>query len=323
MYIFIKDKKTFKTKSHQLVLDYEITRSIYDAYSSFVISTPENIPKSGDILYSDNGFFCVVETVSINEQKTTLEASQIITLFSRKLLHYGDTWTYLEQHLADLIDANFVNCSDAFYALPYLQVNALSQTRSGMLPDVENELYSIQSYAAKARRLKNIFFDWSISRTQLTLDIIKKTPVVKNIDFSNPNYILTEQDFSIKTVSKITAKAQDTGTSSEWYVDTGGNVVNYVPAKRVDGEWITIIVPTTAEVADAVQDEFSKNIYAHNIKFMAPKKNGFSLYDKLNIVMNGEAFTSYVSGITEKKGSELVEITCGELQMVYPFKNLL
>lgn len=323
MYIFIKDRKTFKTKTHQLALDFEITRSVYNVYSSFVVSTPETMPKNGDILYADDGFWGVIENIAVDEKKTTLEVSQIITLFSRKLLYAAESWSSLEQHLADLISANFVNCPDAFYALPYLQVTALSQTASAMKPDVENETYTIQSYASKARRLKNIFFDWGLTRTALVLDIVKKAPSVKNIDFSNPNYTLTEQDFSIKTVAKITAKAVDTGTVSDWYLDANGNITTNPPTNRIDGEWETIIVQYAEDVSDAVADEFSKNVYSHNIKFLAPKRKGFALYDDLNIVLNGAKFKSYVSGVTERKGSDFVEVSCGELQMSYPFKNLL
>ena len=40
MEAFIKDRRTFTTESHDLVLDYEIKRSIYDTVSSVTIKTP-------------------------------------------------------------------------------------------------------------------------------------------------------------------------------------------------------------------------------------------------------------------------------------------
>ena len=51
MRAFIKDRTTFATKSHNLVLDYVLKYSIYDTVSSVTIQTPAVLPEEGDILY--------------------------------------------------------------------------------------------------------------------------------------------------------------------------------------------------------------------------------------------------------------------------------
>ena len=101
------------------------------------------------------------------------------------------SFTYLEDRIAELITDNFIQCSDTFYAMPYLNVRTVTHTASQMRPDLENNIYAVKSYAAKARRVHNIFLEWDISRTNLSVDVVRRVKTVKNVDFSNPDYILT------------------------------------------------------------------------------------------------------------------------------------
>lgn len=324
MRAFIKNYKTFITTSHNLVLDYELKHSIYDTVSSVTIETPPVLPQEGDIIYLENGFFGVIKTVSPDRGQTVLDMNQIITLFSRNMFYAPAPFTYLEDRLAQLINENFVNCPDTFYAMPYLNVTALTHTASQMMPDLENNIYAVKSYAAKMRRLYNIFCEWSINRETLTLNVVKRVKTVKNIDFSNPNYILTAQDFSVKTVSKVTSYCEENGQTQTWVLLDDGSIVNSTPtAGRVNGDWIPIVVEKAANVTDSVRDEFAKNEYSHKIEFQAPAESGFRLYDRLQVKLDNKIFNSYVSGVTERKGSNIVDIQCGELQMQYPFLDLV
>lgn len=325
MQAFIKDSKTFETTSINLVLDYELKYSIYDTVSSVTIPTPANLPQVGDIIYLDgNGFFGVIKNVSLDYGKTELDVNQIMTLLGRDMFYQSSTFTYLEDYIVELITDNYTNCSDSFYALPYLTATAVTHTSSQMLPDLENNIYSVKSYASKMRRLYNIFCTWGISRTQLTLTVAQQIKTVKNVDFSNPNYVLTEQDFSTKSVSKITTFCEENSQTQTWILLNDGSIVNTLQTTdRVNGEWVPLVVQTAAEVNDAVKDEFAKNEYSHKIEFQAPKSTGFNLYDKLNIKLNNSIFSSYVSSVTYKKNSDIIDVQCGELQMQYPFLNLL
>lgn len=324
MRAFIKDIRTFETTAHELVLDYKLVKSIYDAYSTVIISTPPTIPKEGDIIYIDSGYYGLIQSVYVDRGKTELSCSQIINLFGRKMFYTAQSFTYLEDYLAQLITDNFINCPDAFYALPYLQVNATTHTTSAMNPDLTEGVYSVKSYAAKMRRLYNIFCDWSLSRTALTLNISQKAPTVKNIDFSNPAYYLTAQDFSASTISKITTLCEEDSSQQDWVLLESGDIVNDAPAAgRKSGEWTTLIVKESANVADNVKDKFLSNEYSHHIEFSAPVSAGFNLYDRLNIKLDNKIFSSYVAEITTEKNSTRATITCGELQMQYPYLDLI
>lgn len=323
MQAFIKSIKTFETTSHNLVLDYEVKYSIYDTVSNIIIETPSKLPKEGDILYMENGFMGVISTVSPEYGATTLGCNQIVSLFSRNMFYTDAARTYLEDYLADMISENYINCADSFYAMPYLNVVAETHTASQMGPDLEDNIYSVKSYAAKMRRLYNIFLKWSLTRTSLNLNIARNVKNNINVDFSNPAFKLTTQDFSSSSVSKITSYCEETGEYKVWVLLDDGEIVNSSPSSgRVDGEWIPLRVQKASDVEDAVKDEFMKNEYSHKIEFMASKSAGFSLYDRLTIRLDNKIFSSYVSGVTFNKNSDVATISCGELQMQYPYLEL-
>ena len=82
-------------------------------------------------------------------------------------------------------------------------------------------------------------------------------------------------------------------------------------AGRVNGDWIPIVVEKAANVTDSVRDEFAKNEYSHKIEFQALTESGFRLYDRLQVKLDNKIFNSYVSGVTERKGSNIVDVQCG------------
>lgn len=326
MYCFIKSKNTFETLSISAVFDYSIYLSIYDSVSTIIIKTPNASISAGDFVYIDGGiFFGVINSIEPDYGRTTLQCGQPVTLFSRNMFYTDQSFQYLEDYLAKLITDNFINCSDPFYAIPYLSVQATTHTTATMKPDLdENNIYSIMSYASKMRRLYNIFLEWTISRNSINVTIASRTMSQKNIDFTNPSYKILTQDFSDSSISKITSYCVENSQYQDWVLQNDGTITNTISnTNRKYGEWVPLVVQNAADVTDSVRDLFFQTEYSHNIEFSAYKRSGFSLYDRLLIKLNGSIFSSYISGIKFQKNSNASTITCGELQTVYPYLNRL
>lgn len=324
MQLFIKDKKTFITKSNTLILGYEIKPSIYDTISTYTIPN-ENLPNEGDFIYDEyTGFIGVISSVQTIKDIAELHVKQIHTLFSRKIIYTQEAYTYLESYLKSLIDDNYTNCSDSFYALPFLSVTAATQTSSTMIPDIDQHSFSVSSFMAKARRLKRIFCVFSLDRATLNISITTRSNAAKNIDFSNPSFSITGENYSGKTISKITSYCDEDTQTQDWVLLDNGTIVNTTPATgRVEGEWTTLYVNRAADVQDAVYDEFAKNYYSHNITFQCPISYKFDLYDNLKIKIGNKIFTSYVAQMRKWNNSKVQEIQCGELQVQYPYLDLI
>ena len=324
MIVFIKDKKTFVTKVMVNAVDYEIHESIYDTVSMITIPTTKSPITEGDfVLFDGNSFVGLVTEVDIDGGRTELSVEQGIKAFSRDMFYTSTSYTYIEDYLKSLIDTNYKNCTDGMYSLPFLSVNALSHTNANCKPDLDNDVFNIKSYISKLRRLQDIVCDWDFTRTELTLNIYKKTFPLHNIDMSNPRYIITEQTISNQSVGKATVFCEDNSSYSTWYLKTDGTATTTKPADidRVDGEWVTLTVKESADIQDEVKDTFAQNYYSHKVSFKTDTE--FEIYDRLNLRIDGKIFNSYVSGTKKKKGSKLTEVECGELQTQYPFLDRL
>ena len=219
MIVFIKDKESFITKAVATAVDYEVVESIYDALSTVVIPTPKTIPAEGDFLIFDGmPYVGIITEVNIDKGQTELSVEQAVKLFSRDMFYAAQSYTYLEDYLKDLIDDNYTNCSDELYEVPFLTVNALTQTNRNCKPDLDADgVYNIKSYISKLRRLQDIVCDWGYSRTGLTLNIYKKDFAQYNIDMSNPRYVITEQAISDQSVGKVTVFCEENSRIlSQW-----------------------------------------------------------------------------------------------------------
>ena len=350
MIVFIKDRKTFATKVMVTAADYEIHESIYNAVSNITIPTPKELPSDGDfIMFDGMDYVGIITEVDVDGGETNISAVQSVNLFNREMFYSGTTYTYLEDHLKDLIDTNYTNCTDLMYKTPYLSVTAGSHTSGNILPDftetaqsddtpasvtgttltldslgssVMGSVYSIDSYISKLRRVKDIVLSWGFTRTALTINIYKKSFSTYNIDLSNPRYKITEETFSNLTVGKLSVFCESNGVYYTRYLKTDGTIVSTDPVSdRVDGEWQTLIVRDYSDLTNYVADAFAQNYYSHKISFITDRE--FELYDRLSLRVDGKIFNSYVSGIVRTKGSDLITVECGELQTQYPFLERL
>lgn len=324
MIVFIKDKNSFITKTMVSAVDYEIHESIYDTVSTITIPTQKSPINEGDFLMFDGmPFVGIVTEVDIDGGRTEISVEQAVKLFARDMFYSATSYTYLEDYLESLINTNYTNCTDDLYEVPFLVVNALSHTNANCKPDLEDNVYNIKSYISKLRRLQDIVCEWDFNRTQLILNIYKKSFSLHNIDMSNPRYKITEQTLSSLSVGKITVYCEENSAYSTWYLKTDGTATSTQPSDedRVQGDWATLVVNEIADITDDVRDEFAQNYYSHKISFLTDSH--FEIYDRLKLRIDGKIFNSYVSGIIHTKGSKYIEVECGELQTQYPFLNRL
>lgn len=322
MQAFIMDRRDFTVKSRGQVAGYDIKKSIFDAVSSVTVSDLSPTAGADDYIFLDGmDFLGVISDITAEGTAARLSVAQPESILSRQLIYTPRAYTYLEDNLSDLIQANFINCPDAFYAYPYMTAEALTHTAAQVLPDLDdNGVYTLKSYAAKIRRLYNIFLDWGVRRQKLTLTIAMRVKVLKKTDFGNPNYILTEQSFSGGRVTKVTTLCEENGQIKDWILLADGSIVNNPPLNgRIAGEWTVLNVRDAAEAENSAKNELLKNEYSHKIAFRAHKNEGFRLYDRLQIRLEDKLFYSYITETEEQSGSDYVNISCGELQTKYPF----
>ncbi len=229
----------------------------------------------------------------------------------------------IEEFICDQIQTQYIECTDALYALPFMQAEKLTHTPAALSPDGEDGVYSLKGTIAKARRLHNIFVEFKILKDTLLVQIQKKPVVTHTIDLADRSFEILEETYSADRVGKITAKAEDTGAVFDWYLLPDGSTTNtYDTQNRVDGDWMVLSIPREEDVSGRVADLFAKNTYSHLIEFRLPDaKMQYGFYDRLRIrTRSGALLSSYVSAIRKMPGN-YTTIQSGELRMLLTDQN--
>lgn len=330
MEALIKSFSDWHAVSHQLVVDYELKPSIYDTVSQITIQTPKESISEGDFLYLDTlDWLGVIKSIEQDEYITKLKCNQANTMFDRDILFTADFSPFdsYEGYLKDLLDENYTNISDELYQMPFLNVIAESENAGDIQPEVKDYLWKVSSYISKLRRLAGVHVSYEVERTELKVHIYKPALQTIHIDMtSSPEYKILSEDYSVKRISKIRAywETEDNGLGYRtYYLKKNGSIVTTKPslADRVLGEWVSKKCSNADKVLEEVQDEFAKNTYSHNITFRTTRK--FELYQPLELMINDTIYTTYIASYVIKKNTDLIQYTCGELQVEYPFLELI
>jgi hypothetical protein len=320
---YIKDKKTFQTKCAVACIDYDLTLcSIYDEKSTVAIPKNEFV-NNDDFIYLENGYFGIIQAIDTKDNLFALSCNDIGNLFSRKLFPPDTMPETIEAFISDQIQTQFIECTDELYAIPFIQVEALTGTPSTMRPDVEDGVFSLKGYIAKARRLHNVFVDFKILKDTLFIQIQRKPIATHTIDFSDRSFEVLEENYSSNSTAKITAKAEDTGSVSNWYLLDDGTTTNtYQTQNRANGNWDTLFIHREEDIPERVAALFAKNTYSHLIEFRLPdSKMKYEFYDRLRIrTKSGLVLYSYVSGI-RKTQATFTTIQSGELRVLFTDQN--
>jgi hypothetical protein len=308
MIAYLKRRSDFITYAHLSVTDYDTCiGSIYEENSSITVVGEHSIVL-GDFVVM-GGSMGVVSRAEPNKGVTVVTCVDILTAFSRPLI-YGTDGASIEAFISAGLTNNFKSVSDTVYDMPYLNITTGSAT-SFIKPDIEDGLYNLKSYIAKVRRLKNVYTDIGADDNSMTVNISVKAVPSHKITFKDSAHELIGENYSNASVAKITAVSSGVGT--DYYLMADGTITTSPgAAARAAGEWKTLIIRDTADVANEVADEFAKNSHSHSIEFYSSRLYGF--YDTVEFNINGRVFSSYISSVRKTSKDSRALYRSGELQ---------
>lgn len=312
MEAYLKRFTDFKTYAKLVVLDYDaVIDSIYDEQSTFtVVGDTEIIP--GDFFICSEFIGKVLEVTPGESTTVEIKCSGILSFFDRPLV-YGSDGTYAESFIAAALTDSYKSVADAQYAMPYLTITHAASS-AFIKPDVADGFYSLKSYIAKARRVKNVFVTFSVTGDSLAINIATKSPATATIMLNDGRHEQISETISSASVAKITTLQEDGAggyTEAQWYLNTDGNITNSPPVVRVDGAWIGLTLMADAVAADEVKNEFAKNSFSHKIEFRSSQKYNF--YSPIIIKTKNRVLASYISAIRTDSADSRYLYKTGEL----------
>jgi hypothetical protein len=233
-----------------------------------------------------------VKTLSPEDGHTLISLYAISYLFARDLIwDENNSYTTIEECIADTIDNEFINLSDTEYDTPYITVSYTTATPF-IMPDTENGLWNLKAYIAKVRRVKNVFLDYTISRNDLLINIEQRTPNVWRFDFATDAAQMSQETYQKTSTAKITVNG-----ATDYYLYADGTYGNDPDLKdRAEGDWVQLQVSQNESEADKVADVFSKNSESRIIEFYTDAPVEF--YDSVILRHEGRVTSGTLSTVS-------------------------
>ncbi len=312
----IKDRRSFVTKRTVQITAYDaVLDSIYNSTSSFTLAGSIELT-AGDFLLMGSHIW-VIGSFSPGQGKTDVTCEGIFSLFSRELPAITEPGTSIESFLAGVIHEHFTAQPDEAYRIPFLRTEIL--TEPGFLtPLLEQDgLWSVRSYIAYVRRLRNVFTEVRVTKDTLVLTIRRRVPEGHSVFMGHIGYELISENYSSSSVAKITVLSD--GTAADYYLLADGTVSTSPSGERAEGTWETMTVSNPEDALSTVENAFAANSKSHSIEFYGTRKIPF--YDRVKIRLKDRVLESYISQVSIQSGDTRWRYKSGELKVTFTEKQ--
>lgn len=292
--VYFKERQTFKTYRMAQENDYSVCLESYDGDNSTLTVAYKDAGQKdvGAWLVWDGKLFVVNEVKPADDKtRTTLTLTEPASVFDRDVI-YASSYSSLDTgaFLAAVINAEFVNQSDTFYALP---LTVRSNVPLAQTPPCEvGDIFNVYDYLLSLRQSNDVFTDFRFSGEAITVDINVRVPETFNVFLGDGHSILKSQDFgSADSVAKVTTI--NGNTKQDWYLDVNGAIQSTPPTPRVQGSWKLVTLSSGDDAEQKAREAFGRTSGAHNVQFKTGRE--FAVGDVVNLRIDDTTVTGRIS----------------------------
>ena len=326
MEAFVKSFATYRTIKKATVLSSALTLDSLEADTTTVTVAGTGIGRSdtGNWLIVD-GLVYRISNVKPQGDRTLLTLNFPIEGFNRPLeLEEQPQGQTIGGFVRDQLEAHWVRCADAVYAMPYLVVSNLDTTLY-VPPELDsNGCFILPDYIRLMRKTYRVTVKFVDVGSTMSCIISKVPASVRKISFEDGQSQLQSLDYSSSGTAKLTVLCDvDTGEKDEngnpilermrstWYLSEDGNASQEIPARRASGEWKTITVKNQEEMEAKVIETFAKNKANHKLEFWSTRD--LTVHDDCTFLVYGELLQSYISYKRKSSNDKRFYYKSGEL----------
>ena len=305
---FVKSFRTYKTIKQAIVLSNALVLDGLEADTSTVTV------KGVDVNRSDIGNWLVIDAkvyaiaaVKPQKDRTMLTITFPLDAFSRPLeLPAVQDGQSIGGFTQACLQANWAECDDPEYAMPYLTVSSADPTPF-VPPELDNNgCFQLPEYCRLMRKAYRVWPEFVDAGNTLRCTIVKQPTAQRQVVFNDGRSQLQSVDYSSSGIAKLTVFCDvDTGQTdaegnpilerqrSEWYLSAAGTISQSVPAIRASGKWDVISVKKPEEISAKVTEAFAKNKKSHKLEFWSTID--LKVHDDCTFMVYGELLNSYIS----------------------------
>lgn len=322
MRAYIKRRGDFKTVMMGSAESWKIPiASAEGDAGQIVLGEYASAEHTGNWLYIMGRIYLISRATPSNNQFTATIADPA-TAFDRQAVWPSTPAGTYGAFIKAALEADYLNCTDADYAVPYMQISN-TDTTPLVAPELDDtKLYKLSDIISAARRA-GVRIDFSIDGEKLAIDISTAEGATHNVFFNDGRAQLETETYSADNAAKVTVlqaqeKAEGAGKdtpteyiSYTYYLAADGSVSASVPSARAEGRWEYITCKADETPEDKAKELFAKNVNSYKIEFYSSRL--YQLYDTVRLRLHGGAFTTQITGITYNSGDDRYLYRCGEL----------
>lgn len=276
---------------------------------------------TGNWVYVLGQIYRIAQATPSNNQFTATLADPA-TAFDRQAIWPDAPETTYGAFIKTALERDYLNCADAAYKVPYLQITNTDTTALAVPELDDTKLYKLSDIITTARAA-GVRVEFGVSGDKLAINISTGTGTEHNILFTDGRAQLETESYSADTTAKVTvlqaqekAEEADKDAPTEYvahtfYLSADGEITETAPTDRAAGKWAYITCKADETPADKAAEVFAANANSYKIEFYSLRR--YALYDRVRLRLHGAVFATRITGITLKSGDDRYLYRCGEL----------
>lgn len=276
---------------------------------------------TGNWVYVLGQIYRIAQATPSNNQFTATLADPA-TAFDRQAIWPDAPETTYGAFIKAALERDYLNCADAAYKVPYLQITNTDTTALAVPELDDTKLYKLSDIITTARAA-GVRIRFGINGDKLAVDISTGAGTEHNILFTDGRAQLETESYSADTTAKVTVlqaqeKAEDANKDAPteyvahtFYLSADGEITETAPTDRAEGKWAYITCKADETPADKAAEVFAANANSYKIEFYSSRR--YALYDRVRLRLHGAVFATRITGITLKSGDDRYLYRCGEL----------
>lgn len=337
VFMWIFDYKDFSVKDIIEISDYEINTDEETNANTFINVLKKTNAKARDIVAVKKNneivYWGKVENIQNEDGKKLYEYTMkyITNMFDQTIKLENENIireTGIEDFIANAITKNFINNTDTFVNITYLEIVVKTHTpKQTSVTNVENGIYNLHTYMTNCTQSYDIVYSFSVINQKLVITIENKSYSKELIDIQAQPISNYSEVFETNVVSKVEVLydkvdgEEQKGSYTLYLLNDRTTTTDRTNINRAEGRTETVYIENYEDSPQKALDVMKANSYNHNITF--------NYYDKVIKVGTPIAiktkesiiYDTYISAvkITPKK---FIEYTCGNIRVKFIDKIL-
>lgn len=222
--------------------------------------------------------------------------------------------TGIEDFIKNTINANFIQNTDTFVNISYLELQVNTHTtKQTSVTNVENGIFNLHTWMTNCTQSYNVVYDFNIVNGKLVMTIELKDYDKELVDVNAQPISNYMEVFETNVVSKVIVLTS-TNTYTLYLKTDRTTTTDPTDVDRAEGRVETVYTENYSDAPQKALDTMKANSYNHNITF-----NYLNRFIKIGTPIaiktkNSLIYDTYISAIkiTPKK---FIEYTCGNIRV--------